>query len=55
MLEAMASEANGEGGAESTNAEGGGVRDRERLPNFIVHEPVGAGRAIKRVTSAVGV
>jgi hypothetical protein len=30
-------------------------KHRMRLPHFIVDEPIGAGRVVKRVTSAVGV
>jgi hypothetical protein len=30
-------------------------RHRVRLPRFLVHEPVGLGTTIKRVTDAVGV
>jgi hypothetical protein len=28
---------------------------RIRLPRFIVHEPVGLGQAVKRVTTAAGI
>lgn len=55
MLEGMAQETTAKGGVNDTNAGYDNARHRVRLPRFIVHEPVGAGQVVKRVTSAVGV
>jgi hypothetical protein len=61
MIEGMAQENGAEdgasvkGGASDTTAGDDNARHRVRLPRFIVHEPVGAGQVIKRLTSAVGV
>jgi hypothetical protein len=37
------------------NTEPAKATHRVRLPRFIVHEPVGMGQIVKRVTSAAGV
>jgi hypothetical protein len=61
MLEGMAQHDSGEadtsakGSADDANAGGEGARHRVRLPRFIVHEPVGAGTVVKRLTNAAGV
>jgi hypothetical protein len=42
--------------SDADETKGEGVpRHRVRLPNFIVHEPTGAGRVVSRLTSAVGI
>jgi hypothetical protein len=51
----MAQEGSAQGSANGMNNRDDGVRHRVRLPRFIVHEPVGAGQVVKRVTSTVGV
>jgi hypothetical protein len=43
------------GGASETNDGDDSARHRVRLPHFIVHEPVGAGGVVTRLTSAVGI
>lgn len=44
-----------ESGGDSETKQDEKVKHHMRLPRFIVHEPVGAGQVVKRVTSAVGV
>ena len=47
----MVDESSGGGGPDRDET----VKHHMRLPRFIVHEPVGAGQVVKRVTTAVGV
>jgi hypothetical protein len=51
----MAQQNRANGGANDTKADDNNVRYHVRLPRFIVHEPVGVGQVVKRVTGAVGV
>ena len=51
----VAQNGNAKGGARPANGEGVIARHHVVLPRFIVHDPVGAGQVVKRVTSAVGV
>jgi hypothetical protein len=44
-----------ENSAENMTDGDDGARHRVRLPRFLVHESVGAGQVVKRVTSAVGI
>jgi hypothetical protein len=55
----MQNDAVGQSASSSPEESGAGVSEvvahQVRLPRFIVHEPVGLGQVVKRVTSAAGV
>lgn len=55
MMKAMAHDHGASDYAESVDERPERAKHRVRLPDFIVQEPVGAGRAIKRITRAVGI